>query len=291
MRGSGSRGARRDGRSRRRIVALDADARRRRRSTAGTRPGTTADGTTPDPPERTRAPDRPVPILPIARGGLAFAKVEVSAPPVHAERPSDRDHPLVRRPSSLRASIAASGRRLTGPTSAGRPALPRLAASLLAPARSSPGWRLPPRRPRRPPLPRRPRPPPPAAATILEGIDVSHWQGAINWSKVAAAGKKFAIIKASEDVDFVDPTVPGQPRRAQGGRDLDRRLPLRPAGRHRQRRGQRSRPLRRHGPARRPRPRAGPRPRGQRRPERPGAPGLGHRVAEPGLGRERASGR
>ncbi|HEY7130861.1 MAG TPA: GH25 family lysozyme, partial [Candidatus Limnocylindrales bacterium] len=43
-----------------------------------------------------------------------------------------------------------------------------------------------------------------AAATTLEGIDVSHWQGTINWPKVAAAGKKFAIIKASEDIDFVD---------------------------------------------------------------------------------------
>jgi GH25 family lysozyme M1 (1,4-beta-N-acetylmuramidase) len=41
-------------------------------------------------------------------------------------------------------------------------------------------------------------------AAVLEGIDVSHWQGTITWSKVAAAGKKFAIIKASEDTDFVD---------------------------------------------------------------------------------------
>jgi GH25 family lysozyme M1 (1,4-beta-N-acetylmuramidase) len=41
-------------------------------------------------------------------------------------------------------------------------------------------------------------------AAVLEGIDVSHWQGTITWSKVAAAGKKFAIIKASDDTDFVD---------------------------------------------------------------------------------------
>jgi len=31
----------------------------------------------------------------------------------------------------------------------------------------------------------------------LEGIDVSKWQGAINWSQVAASGKRFAIIRAS----------------------------------------------------------------------------------------------
>src|SRR5262245_16395336 len=29
------------------------------------------------------------------------------------------------------------------------------------------------------------------------GIDVSHWQGSIDWASVAAGGKKFAIIKSS----------------------------------------------------------------------------------------------
>jgi GH25 family lysozyme M1 (1,4-beta-N-acetylmuramidase) len=38
----------------------------------------------------------------------------------------------------------------------------------------------------------------------IEGIDVSHWQGTINWTKVKAAGKKFAFIKASEHTTFVD---------------------------------------------------------------------------------------
>jgi GH25 family lysozyme M1 (1,4-beta-N-acetylmuramidase) len=37
-----------------------------------------------------------------------------------------------------------------------------------------------------------------ATGGTLEGIDVSHWQGTINWTKVAAAGKKFAIIKATD---------------------------------------------------------------------------------------------
>jgi GH25 family lysozyme M1 (1,4-beta-N-acetylmuramidase) len=43
-----------------------------------------------------------------------------------------------------------------------------------------------------------------AAATTLEGIDVSHWQGTINWVSVAGAGKKFAIIKATESTTIVD---------------------------------------------------------------------------------------
>jgi GH25 family lysozyme M1 (1,4-beta-N-acetylmuramidase) len=44
-----------------------------------------------------------------------------------------------------------------------------------------------------------------AATSTLEGIDVSHWQGAINWASVAGAGKKFAIIKATESTNYVDP--------------------------------------------------------------------------------------
>ena len=42
-------------------------------------------------------------------------------------------------------------------------------------------------------------------ATVVEGIDVSHWQGAIDWPKVAAAGKKFAIIKATDSTNYIDP--------------------------------------------------------------------------------------
>ena len=37
-----------------------------------------------------------------------------------------------------------------------------------------------------------------APGAILEGIDVSHWQGTIDWTKVAGASKKFAIIKATD---------------------------------------------------------------------------------------------
>jgi GH25 family lysozyme M1 (1,4-beta-N-acetylmuramidase) len=41
-------------------------------------------------------------------------------------------------------------------------------------------------------------------SNLTEGIDVSHWQGTIDWAKVRAAGKKFAFIKASEHTSFVD---------------------------------------------------------------------------------------
>jgi GH25 family lysozyme M1 (1,4-beta-N-acetylmuramidase) len=44
-----------------------------------------------------------------------------------------------------------------------------------------------------------------ATSAALEGIDVSHWQGSIDWPRVAAAGKAFTIIKASESTDYVDP--------------------------------------------------------------------------------------
>lgn len=37
-----------------------------------------------------------------------------------------------------------------------------------------------------------------------EGIDVSHWQGTIDWAKVKAAGKTFAFAKATEGIGFKD---------------------------------------------------------------------------------------
>jgi GH25 family lysozyme M1 (1,4-beta-N-acetylmuramidase) len=40
----------------------------------------------------------------------------------------------------------------------------------------------------------------------IPGIDISHWQGTIDWTKVAGAGKEFAFMKATDDVDYVDPT-------------------------------------------------------------------------------------
>ena len=40
--------------------------------------------------------------------------------------------------------------------------------------------------------------------SITEGIDVSNWQGTIDWTAVAASGKRFAYLKASEGTTFVD---------------------------------------------------------------------------------------
>ncbi len=43
-----------------------------------------------------------------------------------------------------------------------------------------------------------------ASTSYLEGIDVSNWQGQIDWARVRAAGIRFAIAKASEGVGFQD---------------------------------------------------------------------------------------
>jgi lysozyme len=39
----------------------------------------------------------------------------------------------------------------------------------------------------------------------LPGIDVSHWQGAVDWRRVADDGIVFAFIKATEGGDYTDP--------------------------------------------------------------------------------------
>lgn len=41
----------------------------------------------------------------------------------------------------------------------------------------------------------------------VDGIDVSHWQGAIDWEKVWGTGQSFAIVKATESVGFTDQTL------------------------------------------------------------------------------------
>ncbi len=40
----------------------------------------------------------------------------------------------------------------------------------------------------------------------LPGLDVSHYQGTINWTSVHNAGAKFAYIKATEGTSYQDPT-------------------------------------------------------------------------------------
>jgi GH25 family lysozyme M1 (1,4-beta-N-acetylmuramidase) len=41
-------------------------------------------------------------------------------------------------------------------------------------------------------------------SSYAEGIDVSHWQGTINWSMVRASGKVFAFAKATEGIGYKD---------------------------------------------------------------------------------------
>lgn len=40
---------------------------------------------------------------------------------------------------------------------------------------------------------------------MIAGIDCSHWQGQVDWAKVAAAGIRFAWIKASQGTNRIDP--------------------------------------------------------------------------------------
>jgi GH25 family lysozyme M1 (1,4-beta-N-acetylmuramidase) len=47
----------------------------------------------------------------------------------------------------------------------------------------------------------------PAGATV-SGIDTSHWQGVIDWSKVKASGKAFAIARVSDGVKYPDKNFP-----------------------------------------------------------------------------------
>ena len=42
-----------------------------------------------------------------------------------------------------------------------------------------------------------PTPNPTGTPTVIDGIDVSYHQGTVNWSQVAAAGKRFAFVRAT----------------------------------------------------------------------------------------------
>ena len=46
---------------------------------------------------------------------------------------------------------------------------------------------------------------PPSSAEIYEGIDVSEWQGRINFEEVKEAGIDIVYIRASEGTDYIDP--------------------------------------------------------------------------------------
>ena len=49
----------------------------------------------------------------------------------------------------------------------------------------------------------------------VEGIDISQWQGSIDWARVRAAGKSFAWCKATEGTGFTDPTFAANDRNAR----------------------------------------------------------------------------
>jgi GH25 family lysozyme M1 (1,4-beta-N-acetylmuramidase) len=44
-----------------------------------------------------------------------------------------------------------------------------------------------------------------AHAQTVPGIDVSRWQGSINWTSVKNSGVQFVFMKATEGIDYVDP--------------------------------------------------------------------------------------
>lgn len=45
----------------------------------------------------------------------------------------------------------------------------------------------------------------PSSSTLYDGIDVSEWQGNIDWEKVRNAGIRVAYIRASEGDNYIDP--------------------------------------------------------------------------------------
>jgi GH25 family lysozyme M1 (1,4-beta-N-acetylmuramidase) len=46
-----------------------------------------------------------------------------------------------------------------------------------------------------------------ASASYLYGVDVSHWRTVSSWTSVENSGKTFMFTKASEDANYVDPTL------------------------------------------------------------------------------------
>src|ERR1051326_5242697 len=51
-----------------------------------------------------------------------------------------------------------------------------------------------------------------AQANNLFGIDVSHYQGSINWGSVHSCGANYAFAKATEGVSYTDPNFSGYMR-------------------------------------------------------------------------------
>lgn len=66
-----------------------------------------------------------------------------------------------------------------------------------------------------------------SAEYAVHGVDVSKYQGNIDWEAAKDAGVAFAFIKATEGGDAADFEVPAQLGRRQGRRDSARRLSFR----------------------------------------------------------------
>ena len=52
---------------------------------------------------------------------------------------------------------------------------------------------------------------PPASTPLIFGIDVSVYQGEIDWTQVGASGKRLAYIRATEGDAYEDPTFRRSP--------------------------------------------------------------------------------
>jgi GH25 family lysozyme M1 (1,4-beta-N-acetylmuramidase) len=46
-----------------------------------------------------------------------------------------------------------------------------------------------------------------SALAYADGIDISHWQGTVNWTKVKSDDVTFAFMKATEGTSYADPTL------------------------------------------------------------------------------------
>ncbi|HYO40421.1 MAG TPA: GH25 family lysozyme [Nocardioidaceae bacterium] len=46
-----------------------------------------------------------------------------------------------------------------------------------------------------------------SALAYADGIDISHWQGTVNWTKVRSDDVTFAFLKATEGTTYADPTL------------------------------------------------------------------------------------
>src|SRR3954447_22015726 len=57
---------------------------------------------------------------------------------------------------------------------------------------------------------------PAQAATYAKGVDVSNWNGSIDWLQVADDGNTFVFAKATESTTFTDATYPINRAGAQG---------------------------------------------------------------------------